>query len=81
MIRRAAVASATVGAKTVTTSTDRQAGTTPVLGTRAGVGLTPTMLLKAARTRPDPAESVPSEKAQIPAATAMAQPEGDPPET
>ena len=79
--RRTATPSATVPAKTVTTSTDRQAGTTPVLGTSPGVGLTPTRLLKAAGTRPDPAVSVPSAKAQSPAATATADPDDDPPET
>ena len=38
----------------------RQAGTTPPVPTRPGVGFRPTMLLKPAGTRPEPAVSVPS---------------------
>jgi hypothetical protein len=37
------------------------------------------MLQAMAGTRPDPAVSVPSEKAAIPAATAAAEPEEEPP--
>ncbi len=43
------------------------------------VGLKPTRLLKAAGTRPDPAVSVPNAKSTSPSATAMADPELDPP--
>ena len=45
------------------------------------VGFSPTMLPNAAGTRPDPAVSVPSAKATIPAATAQAEPDDDPPGT
>ena len=45
------------------------------------VGLSPTMLLNAAGTRPEPAVSVPSAKLASPAATATADPELEPPET
>ena len=58
----------------------RQAGTTPVVLSKPRVGFQPTMLLKAAGTRPEPAVSVPSAKATSPAATATAEPELDPPE-
>jgi hypothetical protein len=58
----------------------RQAGTMPVALIRPGVGLTPTMLLSAAGTRPEPAVSVPSAKAARPAATATPEPELEPPE-
>ena len=37
------------------------------------------MLLNAAGTRPEPAVSVPSEKAAMPRATSTAEPELDPP--
>jgi hypothetical protein len=68
------------GAKIETQSSDRQAGTTPSVLSRPRVGLIPTMPLSAAGTRPDPAVSVPSEKATEPSATATAEPELDPPE-
>src|SRR3954471_13705236 len=56
-----------------------QAGTTPRALTRPGVGLRPTMLLKAAGMRPDPAVSVPSAKGTSPRETATADPELEPP--
>ena len=62
-------------------STDLQAGTTPRVGTLPSVGFRPTMLPKAAGTRPEPAVSVPMAKRTIPAATAQAEPEDDPPGT
>ncbi len=68
-------------ANTVTQSSDRQAGTTPVQGIRPRVGLTPTIPLRAAGTRPDPAVSVPRARSTRPSATATAEPELDPPET
>ena len=49
--------------------------------TRPRVGLTPTMPLKAAGTRPEPAVSVPSASSTSPEATATAEPELDPPDT
>ena len=57
----------------------RHAGTTPLVPTRPGVGLRPTNWLNPAGMRPDPAVSVPSEKATSPAATATADPELEPP--
>ena len=74
-----AAASGTVSANTDTQSSERQAGTTPRALTRPRVGFSPTMLLNAAGTRPEPAVSVPSAKATRPAATATAEPELDPP--
>jgi len=59
----------------------RQAGTTPVALSTPLVGFKPTMLLKPAGTRPDPAVSVPRENETTPDATATAEPELDPPET
>ncbi len=53
-----------------TQSSDRQAGTMPAVGTSPRVGFSPTMLLKAAGTRPEPAVSVPSAKATRPGARA-----------
>ena len=44
------------------------------------MGLTPTMPLRAAGTRPEPAVSVPSAMSTMPSATATAEPEDDPPE-
>ncbi len=44
------------------------------------MGFRPTMLLKAAGTRPDPAVSVPRAKETSPPATATADPELEPPE-
>ena len=57
----------------------RQAGTTPRVLTRPGVGLRPTMLLKPAGTRPEPAVSVPSAKGTSPRETTTAEPELEPP--
>ena len=48
---------------------------------RPTVGLSPTMPLSAAGTRPDPAVSVPSANGTSPSATATAEPELDPPGT
>ncbi len=56
-----------------------QAGITPRVLSRPRVGLTPTILLKAAGTRPDPAVSVPREKETMPVDTASAEPELEPP--
>src|SRR5437868_14893622 len=77
----AAAASATVSANTDTTSSVRHAGTTPAIGTEPGVGFSPTMLLKPAGTRPDPAVSVPSANGASPRATTEAEPELEPPLT
>ncbi len=74
------MASGTVRANTVTQSSDRQAGTTPVHGMTPRVGLTPTMPFKAAGTRPEPAVSVPRARSTRPSATATADPELEPPE-
>ena len=73
-------ASAAVAAKIDTQSSDRQAGTTPAVLRSPRVGFRPTRPLNAAGTRPEPAVSVPSEKAHSPLATATAEPELDPPE-
>ena len=73
------MASSTVSANTDTQSSVRQAGTTPAVETRPRVGFSPTMLLSAAGTRPEPAVSVPSASGTRPAATATAEPELDPP--
>ena len=62
-------------------SIDRQAGTMPRAETLPMVGFNPTMLPKAAGTRPEPAVSVPSAKVTIPAATAQPDPEDEPPGT
>src|SRR5215469_10498528 len=72
-------ASSVVSAKIEMQSSERQAGTTPVVETRPRLGLRPTMLLRAAGTRPDPAVSVPSATGTSPAATATADPELEPP--
>ena len=45
------------------------------------LGFKPTMLLRPAGTRPDPAVSVPSAKSASPVATTRAEPELEPPET
>jgi len=66
---------------TLTQSSDRQAGRTPLAPTRPRVGLSPTIPFIAAGTRPDPAVSVPSANATRPAATATALPELEPPAT
>ncbi len=67
-------------AKTVTQSSDRQAGTTPVAGMTPRVGFTPTTPFSAAGTRPEPAVSVPRARSTRPSATATAEPELDPPD-
>src|SRR5687768_12735002 len=72
-------ASATVSAKTETQSSVRHAGTTPVVLSQPRVGFSPTILLNAAGTRPEPAVSVPSEKGTMPRATTTAEPELEPP--
>ena len=74
-----AVASSTVSANTETQSSVRQAGTTPAFETKPRLGFKPTMLAKAAGTRPDPAVSVPSESGTSPAPTANAEPVLEPP--
>ena len=53
----------------------------PVAESAPSVGFSPTMLLSAAGTRPEPAVSVPSAKAAMPCATATAEPEEEPPGT
>ena len=68
-----------MGAKIDTQSSVRQAGTTPAVETSPRLGLSPTILLNMAGTRPDPAVSVPRLAGTIPAATATADPELDPP--
>src|SRR4051812_42702528 len=74
-------ASSAVSAKIDTQSIERHAGTTPLVLSRPHVGLSPTMLLNAAGTRPEPAVSVPSAKLTSPVATDTADPELDPPDT
>ena len=71
----------TVRAKTEIVSIDRHAGTMPVAGTAPIVGFNPTMLPNAAGMRPDPAVSVPRAISTIPAATATAEPDDEPPGT
>ena len=68
-------------ANTEIVSTDRHAGTIPLAGTLPMVGFSPTILPNAAGTRPEPAVSVPSATSTIPAATATAEPEEEPPGT
>ncbi|BCJ62089.1 hypothetical protein Jiend_55110 [Micromonospora endophytica] len=63
----------------VTQSRERHAGSSPRVETRPRVGLMPTMPLKAAGTRPEPAVSVPRASGTRPAATATALPELLPP--
>ena len=58
----------------------RQAGTKPVLLSRPRLGFNPTILLREAGTRPDPAVSVPREKLARPFATATEDPALEPPE-
>ena len=79
MTPSAVMASSTVSAKIDTQSSVRQAGTTPVVETSPRLGLSPTILLKAAGTRPEPAVSVPSDSGTMPAPTATPEPELDPP--
>ena len=67
-------------AKIETQSSVRHAGTTPAALSIPRVGFSPTRLLNAAGTRPEPAVSVPSEKLTSSFATATAEPELDPPE-
>src|SRR5262249_766407 len=75
-IRRA---SPQVSARIETQPSVRQAGSTPEKLSKPRVGLKPTMLLKAAGTRPEPAVSVPSAKLTMPVETATAEPELEPP--
>ena len=79
MAPSAVQASSTVSANTDTQSSVRQAGTTPKVETRPRLGFSPTILLRPAGTRPEPAVSVPSASGTNPAATATAEPELDPP--
>jgi hypothetical protein len=74
------VASPMSRANTVTQSSVRHAGTTPVVGISPKVGFTPTTPFSAAGTRPDPAVSVPSATSAMPSSTATAEPEELPPE-
>ena len=74
------MASSIVLAKTLMQSRLRAAGTRPLLDSKPRVGLTPTRLFRAAGMRPEPAVSVPSEKATRPRATATAEPLLDPPD-
>src|SRR5687767_2235719 len=67
-------ASAAVSANIETASSERHAGTTPCVLSSPQEGFSPTMLLNAAGTRPDPAVSVPSAKLTSPLATATAEP-------
>lgn len=82
MRRPTATASAVVSAKTVMVSAlfSEPPPETEELEMKPGVGLRPTMLLKAAGTRPDPAASLATEKEQRPAATETPEPELEPPE-
>ena len=72
--------SATEPANTLAQSRDAHAGTIPSVLTRPRLGLTPTVPVSAAGTRPDPAVSVPIANGTSPAATATADPELEPPE-
>ena len=64
-----------------TQSIDLHAGKTPWVLTKPGVGLVPTILLKAAGILPEPAVSVPKLKQANPLATTEAEPELEPPLT
>src|SRR4051794_41849728 len=75
----AARAVATSRVSVVTQSRERQAGSTPVVGTSPRGGLTPTSPLKGAGTRPGPAGSGPGARGTIPLAPAPAGPGGRPP--
>src|SRR5690349_18561113 len=79
MAASAVQASSVVSANTETQSSVRQAGTTPAVETRPRLGFKPTMLFSPAGTRPEPAVSVPSASGTMPAATATAEPELEPP--
>jgi hypothetical protein len=81
MTRATARASSTVRAKTEIVSMERQAGTIPCAEMLPIVGFSPTILPNIAGTRPDPAVSVPRANGTIPAATAQAEPEDEPPGT
>ena len=70
-----------MSAKIDTQSSDRHAGTMPRVRSNPFVGVSPTMGLNAAGTRPEPAGSVPSAKLTSPAATATPDPELEPPDT
>ena len=59
----------------------RQAGTIPRLEIAPREGFSPTMLFRAAGTRPDPAVSVPIENPTMPRETATAEPLLEPPGT
>src|SRR5262249_4734090 len=72
-------ASVHVSARMETQSSVRHAGMTPAQLSTPRVGLSPTVLVKPAGTRPEPAVSVPSAKLTMPVATAAAEPELDPP--
>src|SRR5262249_40563827 len=74
-----ASASAHVVAKIATQSSERHAGTMPLMLNNPRVGFSPTILLNDAGTRPEPAVSVPSAKLTNPLATATAEPELEPP--
>ncbi len=78
---RTVAAVSTSRVNTETQSSDRHAGTTPAALSRPRVGLSPTMPLKAAGTRPEPAVSVPRATSTSPRATATADPELEPPLT
>src|SRR5882724_9814615 len=60
--------SSVVSANTETQSSERQAGTSPAVETSPRLGFRPTILLKPAGTRPEPAVSVPSASGTSPAA-------------
>jgi hypothetical protein len=68
-----------VFANTEMQSNDLHAGTVPRLLSNPRVGFHPISSWNAAGTRPEPAVSVPKEKAHKPAATEEALPELDPP--
>ena len=74
-----AAASATSRVNTLTQSSERQAGSTPLVPISPRVGFSPTIPFIAAGTRPEPAVSVPRAKVTVPEATATALPELDPP--
>ncbi len=81
MAQKTAQLSGTVRPTTDTQSRVRQAGTTPRTGTAPTVGFKPTTLLRPAGMRLEPAVSVPSAKLAKPRATAIADPDEEPPGT
>ena len=81
MMDSARALSATFRASTPMQSSVRQAGTKPVPLTAPGVGLSPTIWLNPAGTRPEPAVSVDRANGTSPRATTEAEPELEPPET